>query len=134
MSKTKTIPENALVAVADGGKAILLRNTGKSGELSLHEERHLTLKDFANDGPSGSSPVEQSPHATDEATFAKQLAKTLNKMHDQNAFESLVLIADPKTLGELRDAMHKTLEKAVVFSLSKDLTNHSVKEITAALS
>ena len=133
MTKTKTIPQNALVAVADGGKAILLRNTGKAGEVALQEERRLTLKDFVDDGPSGSRPEDQSPKETGEATFAKQLAKTLNKMHDQNAFDSLVLIADPQTLGQLRDAMHKTLEKAVLFSLSKDLTNHSVGEITAAL-
>jgi protein required for attachment to host cells len=130
----KLIPENALVVVADGAKALLLRNTGKGGAVSLREERHLTLKDFVDDGPSGSRPEDQSPHETGEATFAKQLTKTLNKMHDQNAFESVVLIADPQTLGQIRDAMHKTLEKAVAFSLSKDYTNHSVKEISAALS
>ena len=131
---SKEVPANALIAVADGGKAILFRNTGVAGQLALREERRLTLKDFANDGPSGSTPPEESPHATDEATFAKQLAKTLTKMHDHNEFEALVLIADPQTLGQLRGAMHKTLEKSVVFSLSKDYTNQSVKQITEALS
>lgn len=48
----KAIPENALVVVADGGKATLLRNVGPKGELLLSEERQLTLNDF-DDGPSG---------------------------------------------------------------------------------
>jgi protein required for attachment to host cells len=128
-----SVPQHALVVVADGGKAILLRNTGVNGELALREERRLTLKDFANDGPSGAGLQEQSPHETGEATFAKQLAKTLDKMFDQNSFKSVVLIADAQTLGQLRDAVHKNVEKAVAFTLSKDYTNHSVKQITEAL-
>ncbi|MBW4023817.1 MAG: host attachment protein [Proteobacteria bacterium] len=131
---SKTIPRDALVVVADGGKAILLRNASTDGALSLTEERRLTLKDFTNDGPSGAGLEEQSPHETGEATFTKQLAKTLDKMFDQNAFKSVVLIADPQTLGQLRDALHKNVEKAVAFTLSKDYTNHTVKQITEALS
>ena len=133
MSKND-IPGNALIAVADGGKAILLRNVGAGGTLSLREERRLTLKDFVDDGPSGDRPSDQSPKETGEATFAKQLCKTLTHMHDTNAFSDLVLIADPQTLGQLRAAMHKPLEKSIVFSLAKDYTNESLKEITAALS
>ncbi len=130
---SKPIPEDALVVVADGGKAILLRNVGVGHELVLNEERRLTLKDFVDDGPSGAGLQEQSPHETGEATFAKQLAKTLGKMFDQNSFNQVVLIADPQTLGQLREAVHKNVEKAIAFSLSKDYTNHSIKEITEAL-
>jgi protein required for attachment to host cells len=36
-------------------------------------------------------------------------------------------------LGQLRDALHKNVERAIAFSLSKDYTNHSVKEIEKAL-
>jgi protein required for attachment to host cells len=110
---SKHIPEDALVVVADGGKAILLRNVGPKGELLLSEERRLTPRDFVDDGPSGAGLEEQSPHEAGEATFAKQLAKTLNKMFDQNDFKAVVLIADPQTLGQLRDAVHKNVEKAV---------------------
>jgi protein required for attachment to host cells len=46
---SKQIPEDALIVVADGGKALLLRNVGARGELVLNEERKLTLKDFADD-------------------------------------------------------------------------------------
>lgn len=131
---SKSIPENALIVVADGGKAILLRNTGSGGELALTEEQRLTLKDFHNDGPSGARPEDQSPHQTDEATFAKKLAQSLFTMHENKRYESLVLIADPQTLGQIRGAMHKTVEGSVVTSMSKDYTNHSTAEIQKALS
>ncbi len=128
-----SIPHNALVVVADGGKAILFRNTGAGGEVALKEEQHLSLKDFSNDGPSGARPGDQTPRQTDEATFAKQLAHALFTMHEQGRYQSLVLIADPQTLGQLRSAMHKTVEGSIVQTRSKDYTNHSTAEIQKAL-
>lgn len=131
---TTAIPRNALVLVADGRKAILLRNDGAGGDVSLREERRLSPKDLLDDGPSGSRPEDQTPRQTDEATFAKQLANALSQMKQSGAFEALVLIADPQTLGQLRDTMHKYVERSLVLTLAKDLTNHSVAEIAKALS
>jgi protein required for attachment to host cells len=128
-----SIPEGALIVVADGGKAILLRNVGKQGEFVLEEERRLTLKNFVEDGPSGAGLEERSPHETGEATFTKQLARMLDNLFNQNYFDAVVLIADPQTLGQLRDAVHKNVGKAIVFTLSRDYTNHSIKEITQTL-
>ncbi len=130
----KQIPHDALVVVTDGGKAMLFRNTGVPGEISLKEEQRLTLKDFTNDGPSGARPGDQSPRQTDEATFAKQLAHSLFTMHEQKRYQSMVLIADPQTLGQLRSAMHKTVEGSIVQTMSKDYTNNSIAEIEKALS
>ena len=130
----KQIPTDALVVVADGGKAVLLRNKAHGDGVDLHEERRVTPHDLAAEGPSGSRPEDQTPKQTDEATFAKQLAETLYKMHHAGKYESLVLIADPQTLGQIRDAMHKSVEGSVVFTLSKDYTNHSAQEITKHLS
>lgn len=90
-------------------------------------------RDLLDESPSGSRPEDQTPHQTDEATFAKQLAAVLYKMHESGAYTKLVLTADPQTLGQIRDAMHKTVERSVILSLSKDLTNHSVGDIAAAL-
>ncbi len=133
MSKEKIVPANALVVVADGGKAILFRNTGTGSELQLKEERRVEPSTLTQ-GPSGARPAEQSPEQTEEATFAKNLTKLLTSMHDEHAFKEMVLVADPKTLGEMRDAMHKPLEGSIAFSLSKDLTNNSLKEIEKSLS
>ena len=128
------VPNNALIVVADGAKAILLRNTGQGDEVALQEEQRLTPKNLAHEGPSGSRPEDQTPRQTDEATFAKQLAQTLFTMHERKTYQSLVLIVDPQTLGQLRSAMHKTVEASVVQTISKDYTNHSTADIAKALS
>ena len=127
------IPHNTLVVVADGGGAILLRNTGKPAKVTLREERRLAPENLEDDGPSGSRPVDQTQSQTDEATFAKQLCNTLNKMKLDGEFDQLVLIADPQTLGQMRPILHKTVEASVIRSLAKDLTNHSLDDIAAAI-
>ncbi len=131
---SKHIPQDALVVVADGGGATLFRNTAASGDVSLKEEQKLSLKDFSNDGPSGARPGDQSPRQTDEATFAKQLAHSLFTMHEQKRYTAMVLIADPQTLGQLRAAMHKTVEASIVQTMAKDYTNNTLAEIQKALS
>lgn len=132
MSKTR--PNGLLVLVADGRKAILLRNKGVGDEIDLREERRLSPQDLLDDGPSGSRPPEQSPHQTDEATFAKQLAETLYSMKMGGGFETLIVVADPQTLGQLRGTMHKTVQQSILRTIAKDLTNHSIADISKALS
>ncbi len=54
-------------------------------------------------------------------------------MKQSGDFRELVLVADPQTLGQFRDAMHKELEGCIVMTLAKELTNHSVSDIANAL-
>lgn len=130
---SNVIPHNALIVVADGGKAILFRNDDSSGGLSLKEVQRLTPKHLQDEGPSGSRPGEQTPSQTDEATFAKQLAQAVNQMKLEGDFSKLVLIADSQTLGQFREVMHKTVEASLVLTLAKDLTNHPANEITKVI-
>ncbi len=58
----------------------------------------------------------------------------LHTMHQYGEFKDLVLVVDTQTLGQLRGALHKTVEDAVVRTVPKDLTNHPQKAIEAALS
>ncbi len=124
---------NLLVLVADGRKAILLRNDSSDDKIELREERRLSPVHLIDDGPSGSRPTEQTRRQTDEATFAKQLAETLYSMKMAGGFGSLIIVADPQTLGQLRDTMHKIVEQSIVRTLAKDLTNHSVLAISEAI-
>lgn len=127
------LSHKALVVVADGHGAILLRNVGQGDAIKLTEEKRLTPKNLLDDGPSGSRPEEQTPRQTDEATFAKQLTHALHKMLTDGEFEEMVLVADPQTLGQMREAMHKTLAAAVLRSLPKNYMNHSSEEIAEAI-
>ncbi len=129
MSKVVSIPQQTLVVVADGHQAILLRSHGVKDAMRLAEERRLTPKNLADDGPSGSRPEEQTLRQTDEATFVKQLANALYAMKQANKYEHMVIAADPQTLGQLRDAMHETVSGSIILSLNKALVNHSTGDI-----
>ncbi len=131
MTESVSIPDQTLVVVADGHQAILFRAQRTNEKLSLSEDTRLTPQNLDEDGPSGSRPEEQTPRQTDEATFAKQLAEALFRRRDANDFKHLVLVADPQTLGQLRDTMHKIVSESIILSLDKELTNHSVSEIAA---
>ncbi|RJF70170.1 host attachment family protein [Rhodopseudomonas palustris] len=127
------IPHNALIVVADGRGALLLRNTGKAASVTLRQERKLEPSNLDNDGPSGSRPEDQTQSQTDEATFAKQLTQVINKMKLDGEFDQLVLVADPQTLGQIRPILHKTVEASLIRSLAKDLTNHPLDQIAEAI-
>ena len=58
--------------------------------------------------------------------YASQLAELLNKGRLTNAYEKLVLIAEPKFLGILRAALDKNTALLVVQSINKELLD--VKE------
>ncbi len=127
------IPHNALIVVADGRGALLLRNTGKPASVTLRQERKLEPSNLDSDGPSGSRPEDQTQSQTDEATFAKQLTHVINKMKLDGEFDQLVLVADPQTLGQIRPILHKTVEASLIRSLAKDLTNHPLDQIAEAI-
>ena len=48
-------------------------------------------------------------------------------------FEKLIIVAPPKTLGELRKHYGKQLSERIAGELAKDLTGHSTDQIAAAV-
>lgn len=129
------IPTGAWVVVADGAHARLFHNVGKQDALQLKQIDLMepdTLDEQAQ-GPSGHRPPEASPEQTDEATFAKQLINRLNAAALKQEFEHLFLIADPKTLGEIRPQLHVETSKRLCGELAKTLTNTPLEEIEKIL-
>jgi len=130
---SRTVPNNALLVVPDGGKARLFSNAGHGHEVRLHKDAHLTPQDLANEGPSGFRPDEQTPRQTGEATFAKQLVRRFDAVLQQGPIDHLVLVAAPQTLGQMRDARSKAIADSTMFSVAKDLTNHPAQDVADAL-
>lgn len=126
------LSHNALVVVADGHQAVLFRNTAKQG-VELTEQDRLGPKNL-QDESQGKQPQETSPKDEDEATFAKQLAETLNQMVLKNEVDELAIIADPSTLGAMRRHYHKMLEQKLVKEVAKTMTAASGADIAKALS
>jgi protein required for attachment to host cells len=127
------IPHNALVVVADGTGARFFRNAGHEGKIQLSAEGEFKPHLLNDDGPAGRRPPESSNQESDEATFAKQLAKELYRRAHSGNFEALVLVADPQTLGQIRPTLHKEVQNRLVAEVGKTLTKASIADIQKAL-
>ena len=127
------IPHKALVVVADGTGARFFRNTGHDFKVSLAAEGEFNPSNLLDDGPAGRRPPESSKQETNEATFAKQLAKELYRRAHSGDFAALVLIADPQTLGQIRPLLHKEVQFRLVREIGKTLTKASIANIQESI-
>ena len=130
---SEQVPHNALVVVTDGVGARFFRNSGNAVKIELSAEGGLKPSNLLDDGPSGVRPSEQSHQETDEATFAKQLAKELYRRAHNGDFTALALIADPQTLGQIRPLLHKEVQERITAEAGKTLTKASISDIQKAL-
>ena len=136
------IAHNAVVLVADGAKMLFFRNEGDAAHLNLVVEDADQQADAADrdikSAPagrsSGSSMGEPDYHQQAEDRFAADAAAMLNRGAIAGTYDHLVVVAPPKTLGELRKHYHGEVEKRLVGELAKDLVGHPVDRIEAALS
>ncbi|UXS99921.1 host attachment family protein [Agrobacterium tumefaciens] len=129
------LPQNTVVAVADGEKLSLFRNDGDAATVNL-----TALPDLAIDSSKISSGARHSSSSAnpddsqqDEDGFGAGVTDMLNKQVLEGKIKSLVIIAAPRTLGEMRKGYHKSLSDVLIGELDKDLTGHSVQDIEKAL-
>ncbi|MDB5683450.1 MAG: hypothetical protein JWM38_439 [Sphingomonas bacterium] len=141
------VPHNALIAVADGRKLLFLRNDGDAvipvfrtvTALSHPNPKDSDQKtDLAGQAPSdvgggGATMGEADYHQLEEDRFAAEMADMLKKRAMNGDFESLIVVAPPRTLGELRKHYHKEVTDRLSAELGKDLTNHPLPEIERLL-
>lgn len=126
-----SVPENALIVVADGEKATFYRNVSfDSVKIKFKED--LVPKDENFKGPAP-TPTQTSQQEIHEATFAKNIADRLYKIVHAGECEKMVLIADPQTLGQMRPSLHKEVLNTVICELPKDLTNSTIEDIEKTL-
>ena len=72
-------------------------------------------------------------HQIEEDRFAAEAADLLKRRALANDFESLIVVAPPRTLGELRKHYHKEVSERLKGEIDKDLTGHPIPEIEQAL-
>lgn len=72
-------------------------------------------------------------HQLEEDRFAADAADLLKRRALVNDFESLIIVAPPRTLGELRKHYHKEVSQRLAGELDKDLTGHPIADIEQAL-
>jgi protein required for attachment to host cells len=147
-AKPMRIPHDSYVLVADGAKMLFFRNEGDAENLDLKvvtaEQQadaadHVIKTDQAgrmpgSPGISGGSTANESDfHQQAEDRFAAEAAGWINRGALANEFENLIIVASPRTLGELRKHLHKQAEGTITAEIAKDLTGHPVDRIEAAL-
>ena len=65
----------------------------------------------------------------EEDSFAAGVADVLNRKVLSGHIADLIIIAAPRTLGELRKHYHQKLSAVLVGEIAKDLTGHSIQDI-----
>jgi protein required for attachment to host cells len=141
------LANNALVLVTDGRKTLLFRNEGDQNQIDLRTEAHDERADSSDgemktDAPGtvaqsaghGRSTYEETDfHQLEEDRWAKSAAEEVNKRALANDYDSLVIIAPPKTLGELRKQLHKEAARRVVCEIDKEMTGRPIPDIEALI-
>lgn len=123
------LPDGTFVVIASGEEAKTFHVKGGS----LAHDANWTAANLAEEGPAGKSPPDVSARDLNEATFSKQIAERLYKAAHARAFDHLILIADPGTLGEIRPLLHQAVTDKLVLEQAKTLINSPVKDIEQAL-
>lgn len=130
------IPHNAHVALVDGTRFVLLKNEGQPFEpkLSKVAEPSLEATNYSA-GVKHQDKVGQMRGNTDldELAHGAAVAEWLNEKAKTNDLGELVIVADPKTLGEMRRHYHSELEKCLVGEVDKTLTNEPLDRIEKVL-
>ncbi len=129
------LPHGATVAVADGEKFVLFRNHGNEAtpKLEAVAHPHPGNDKIPSGGRHHSSAANPDDATLVEDGFAAATAHWLNTEVLDGKITSLIVIAAPKTLGELRKHYHKALTAVLHGELAKDLTGHMAAEIETAI-
>lgn len=130
------LPHNAHVALLDGENFTLFRNTGQIFEPKLVEEDKPDLEatNFSA-GVRHQDNVGRKLGRTQLEELARGVAATewLNAKAIAGEIEALLIIADPKTLGEMRQHYHTELSGRIVGEIDKTLTGQPTDRIEAAI-
>jgi protein required for attachment to host cells len=141
------IPHDAAVLVLDGRKLLWLRNEGDDAHPNLVVEQAREHADQADrdqkTGPAGKAPGgplaggsamgEADFHQQAEDRFAADAAGLLRERALANEFESLIIVAPPRTLGSIRPLYHAEVSARLKGEIGKDLTGHHIPDIEAAI-
>ena len=137
------IPNQALVLVTDGRKLLFLRNHGDENQIDLRTEAHDQRADRKDpeikSDAAGSSKQslgfgrpalgETDFHQQDEDRWVKDAADELKKRALRQDFEALAIVAPPKALGVLRKELHKEVERRIVATFNKEMTDRPIPDI-----
>lgn len=137
------MPNGTFVVVADGRKMLFFRNEGDADYPQLELERKRKQENpsnreqksdeagrsFASGAARRSKMQETDFHQLEEDRFAAQTADLLYERAHSGDYEKLLIVAPPRTLGELRKNYHQEVSDRLIGEIDKDLTGHTIVDI-----
>ena len=131
------IPSNAHVAIVDGENSTVMRNGGAPLEPKLDraEQPDLSATNYSAGVRHQDNIGREKGTSTqlDELAHAAAAAEWLNSQCVSGDIADLLVIADPKTLGEMRHHYHSELEKRLVGEIAKTMTGQPTDKIEQAI-
>ena len=129
------LAHKAHVALIDGENFTLFRNNGQSFEPRLVEvdKPELDPTNFSAGVRHQDSGRKPDSTNLDELAHGAAAAKWLNAAAIAGNIDALLIIADPKTLGEMRQHYHVELKQRLVGEIDKTLTGQTTDKIEAAI-
>jgi protein required for attachment to host cells len=142
------IHNGAWVLVGDGRRALFFKNHGDADLLDLRvvetriDDNPATREQgtdapgraFASAGAHARSAMENVDwHELEEERFARAMAERINAAAESGELKEIVIVAPPRTLGEIRKDLTAKAQGKVIGELDKDLTKHPLHEIEKAL-
>jgi protein required for attachment to host cells len=129
------LPQNTVIAVADGEKLSLFQNNGdaQNPKLKAMEPEAIDDSVISSGARHSSSAANPNDSQQNEDAFGAGVVSMLNSHVLSGKIKSLVIVASPRTLGEMRKGYHKSLSDVLIGELDKDLTGHTIQDIEKAL-
>jgi len=135
VEKIMKLPNGATVAVVDGQHMLLFRNKGHEPLIELDDLPKVNVTSINSNSGNRHRSSAANPDANRlaEDGFAAAVAAFLNSAVLAGDIRKLLVIADPRTLGEMRPQFHGHLIAALVGEIPRDLVRHSKEDIEAAI-
>ena len=146
-AKPLSIRHKEWVVVCDGAKALVLENVGDATMPDLktrevYQQKGAATRDLGTDAPGRTAGIDGKNrsavgqtdwHQRNEQAFLEDLAKRLESRVSAGDVKSIVLVAPPRALGVLRNALSPALKGVVRAEIDKDLVAVPVYEIEKRL-
>lgn len=139
-----TLPHGGMILIADGRKALFLRNAGDERfpnlriESAFEQDNPATREQgadrpgrgFARAATNRRSSVETTDwHDLSKHRFAKKAATEMESLLRNRSIKKIIVVAPPRTLADLRQAFHQEIKTRIVAEIAKDLTRYRLDDI-----
>jgi protein required for attachment to host cells len=137
-----TLKNGTWILVADGARALLIRNEGSATKprfalIRRYEQENPATREQGTDRPgrmndSGThkSAMENTDwHQISEDRFVHEIAQILSTAFHRHEYDSLIIAAPPTALGEMRKSLPDQIREHVLTEINKDLTHMPLQEL-----